>query len=455
MWSRHNRQEPYIRVGLVLPVDAMNRIDITVASGGARLERDGYAVGEVKPGPATVVAERDHVILRSGDHAELPADVLSLAPTHDRPEGAEAATVLHGLIAGRGFHWQKRVSMAFPAAVEFRAMGDRLLVVNELPLEQYLAGVITSEMSGECPVEFLKSQVVVARSWVLVHTEDKHPGLPIDRCNDDCCQRYQGLGGVTASARSAAAATRGQAVVDARGTIIDANYSKSCGGIIEAPEPVWGVSKPGQRASADAPHGSSARRFLPVTDANIREYLTGEWLGSTDVFCSPCVVPESILGRYLGRVDEGGQYFRWRVRHRRDELEELLRRKVFARLDASTPMPARLNGLRPIARGHSGRVIRLAVDYRDDAGTVRTYVISDQYNIRDALHQTFLYSSAFDVEMERGAGDDVTAVTLVGAGWGHGAGLCQIGALGMALQGHDCEAIIRHYFEGVRLEACY
>ena len=331
------------------------------------------------------------------------------------------------MITGRGFHWQKRFHPTIPGTLEFRAYCGRLLVVNELPLEQYLAGVIAGEMSGECPVEFLKSQCIVARAWVLAHTENKHSEIPVDRCNDDCCQRYHGTTDVTPTVLRAVRETHGQVLLDGERRIIDANYSKSCGGIIESPEYVWNVSKPGQRPALDAPAESAAHRFFPITRDNLDEYLTGEWLKTTDVFCSPTVVPEKDLPRYLGKVDEGGGHFRWRVSYDRGDLEENLRRKFFTRQDPSRVASlGTLTDVRVLQRGHSGRATLVEIAYLDPMGSPHTVQIQTEYNIRNALHEQFLFSSAFTTEMPRDSSGIPTRITFVGAGWGHGAGLCQI-----------------------------
>ena len=434
----------------------MEQIRLVVPDWPYRLVQDGRAAGAAPVGPVEVVCDGGRVRLRSAAFTSEAAEVLTIAPLGDVSLEPGGGITAHGLVAGRGFHWQKRVDFSFVGAMEFRVCEGYLLAVNELPLESYLAGVITAEMSGACPLEFLKSQILVARAWVLAHSEDKHPGLPIDRCNDDCCQRYQGTTFLTPSAVRAVADTRGQVVFHASGGIIDANYSKSCGGIIEAPEHVWGVSKAGQRAGVDAPAGSAVARFLPVTEVNIGEYLGGAWLRQADCFCSPNVVPEDQLPRYLGSVDEGGSYFRWNVEYTREELERVLRAKYFSRLDpASAAELGTLTDLRPLRRGCSGRVIELGVHYLDPAGRPCVKVITDQYRIRDALHEKFLYSSAFDVRAERDGDGALARVTLRGAGWGHGAGLCQIGALGMALCGYEAVEIIGHYFADVETRTCY
>ncbi len=455
-WTPDARVEPRIRVGVVLPSDQMQTIRLHFPDVPYRLALDARPGDMAPAGSAEVICEGQKVRFRSSDFVSKPAGTITLTPARDAPLERGAGIEARGLLTGRGFHWEKRAHFRLPGTLEFRVCGEHLLVVNELPIEDYLACVITSEMSGACPLEFLKSQVLVARAWVLVHTEDKHPGLPIDRCNDDCCQRYQGTTFLTSTAIQAIASTRGQAIFHSGGGIIDANYSKSCGGIIEAPEMVWGVSKPGQRSAVDAPEGSTMGRFLPVTEENLSEYLTGAWLQNTDCFCSPRVVPEEHLPQYLGSVDVGGRYFRWTMRYNREDLEEVLRKKVFSRQDPSKPEAlGTLCDLKPLRRGNSGRVIELAIDYLDPMGNPHVHTIQDQHRIRDALHEKFLYSSAFDARVERDREGIPTRVTLTGAGWGHGAGLCQIGALGMALRGYDAADIVRHYFADVNIRACY
>jgi stage II sporulation protein D len=455
-WTPEAGVEPRLRVGVVLPSDQMRSIRLTIPDVPYRLMLDGRASQTPPAGAAEVVCEGQRVRFRTDGEVSEPAHVVGLVPAHDPPLERGAGVEVRGVLTGRGFHWQKRTHFRIPGAIEFRVADEHLLVVNELPLEQYLACVVTSEMSGACPLEFLRSQVLVARAWVLVHTEDKHPGLPIDRCNDDCCQRYQGTTFLTPSALEAVRSTRGQAIFHAGGGIIDANYSKSCGGIIEAPELVWGVHKPGQRSAVDAPKGSAMGRFLPVTQEKLSEYLDGPWLARTDCFCSPNIVPEGELPRYLGGVDVGGRYFRWTLRYNREDLEQVLLDKVFCRQDPSAPEAlGTLTDLRPIRRGNSGRVIEMAVHYLDPMGNPQVHTITDQYRIRDSLHEKFLYSSAFDVRIERDGEGIPARIALNGAGWGHGAGLCQIGALGMALQGYDAAGIVSHYFADVSIRTCY
>ncbi len=456
VWDMDARREPTIRVGVVLPEDDMQQVRLTMPADPYLLGLDDMAGPTVHSTTLEVSVEGERVIAVVGDQRFGPASVLRLAPRDDQPLVRGAGVQVRGVVTGRGFHWQKRMHPALAGPLEARVHDGLLLVVNEVPLEHYLAGVLTAEMSGDCPLEFLKSQVVVARSWVLALTENKHPGLPIHRCNDDDCQRYHGTTHLTDRALEAVTSTRGQVLVDGRREIIDANYSKSCGGISETPENVWSVSKSGLKAVVDAPPESPTHRFFPVTDDKLDEYLSGDWLTGTDVFCSPAVVSENDILRYLGKVDEAGRYFRWKLRYDREDLEQVLRDKYFARLDpAKVAAMTTLVDLRVSRRGVSGRAIEIDLQYLDPMRQTRFVKIADQHRIRDVLHEKFLYSSAFKVDIERDEAGLPRTVTLTGAGWGHGAGMCQIGALGMAIRGYSYQDIVNHYFEGISIYTAY
>jgi len=455
-WKLDSGVEPVIRVGTVLPFDDLKTTTLTVKNQPCIIYLDGKDAGPFAGGSIEASIEADRVVLTKGAQRLGAARVVELKPAAGAVLASGCGIQVRDALTGRGFHWQKRFDPVLGGIVELQVRQERLVVINVLTMEDYLTGVITGEMSGECPLEFLKSQCVVARSWVLAHTENKHSELPVDRCNDDCCQRYHGTTNLTPRAVEAVRSTRGQVILHSSGVIIDANYSKSCGGIIETPEYVWNVSKSGQRAEVDAPKGSAVRRFMPVTEGNLDEYLTGGWLASTDAFCSPTVVPDADLPKYLGKVDDGGGHFRWRFEYSRAQLEAILREKLFGKyLDSSTPAMAALKDLRVLRRGLSGRAADLEVEYLDAAGKSHCVKVETEYRIRDCLHEKFLYSSAFKIEMQRDSQGLPSKITLVGAGWGHGAGLCQIGALGMAMRGYTCEQILTHYFDSVRIHACY
>jgi len=432
-WKPASGVEPLVRVGVVLEADEMQAIDLQT------------------PAPIRVRLDGDMLIVETpGKPAERIAR-YTFSPADHGAMRRGGGVLVKGVVAGRGFHWQKRVDQTLAGQIEILPRPRGLVLVNTIPLESYLACVVTSEMSSACPINFLRAQTIAARSWLLALTESKHDDEPFDRCNDDCCQRYQGTGDLSDVAIEAVQSTRGMVLTADDGKlIVDANYSKSCGGVVEIPEHIWGKRKPGLAALVDAPAGSNAQRFLPVTDENLREYLAGDWLAQTDVYCSPRVVPEDQLGKYLGRVDESGEYFRWTIRYSHDELLELLRAKL-----PEAAGIARIDDLRVTKRGVSGRATEIVIAGADASGGAESITIKDQYRIRQTLHKSFLYSSAFAVTIERDGDGKMKSLTLRGAGWGHGAGLCQIGALGMALQGIDHETIVKHYFPAAELRRVY
>lgn len=455
-WTPHSKLEPVVRIGVVLAEDDMSTIELRLPPGESYELAAPTAPPRSLPGSTriTVRFDRGAVALSVDDQPAQAARVWSVSPKQFRTPKRGDGVLVKDVVAGRGFHWHKRVDQTLAGRIEIHpapgAAARTLVLVNELPLEAYLAGVITSEMSSRCPAEFLRAQCVTARSWLLAMTEPKHEDQPFDRCNDDCCQRYQGTGDLSDVAVDAAESTRGLILIAPDGRVVDANYSKSCGGVVELPEHVWGIHKPGLGPQVDAPKDSAARQFLPVTDANLTEFLDGDWQHQADVYCSPQVIPEDQLGQYLGRVDETGHYFRWTVRYTQAEIADLLRSKLPEAANLE-----RLADLRVTKRGISGRATEIALSFTDPAGKSHTLPVSDQYRIRQILHKSFLFSSAFDARVERDASGNLAAVTLRGAGWGHGAGLCQIGALGMAIRGLDHATIVRHYFPGADLKRLY
>jgi SpoIID/LytB domain protein len=451
-WTPASRVEPHVRVGVILEQDADRRIALQFPAVDYRLTDAGGRAVETVSAAAQLEVEQvaEGLQTRMGDRRQIVAAPLRLVPTAPPALGPATGVLVRDVIAGRGFHWQKRVDEHLTGILEIRAAGGGLVLVNELPVELYLAGVITAEMGGACPLDLLKAQCVVARSWLLAMKEPKHATEPFDRCNDDCCQRYQGTDGLSAAAIDAVDATRGEILLDPTGGVLDANYAKCCGGISEDPEVVWGVTKPGLTPVVDAPPGDPAHHLLPVTDDRLDEFLTGHWLDTTQAYCSPAVVPSASLGRYLGRVDEVGDYFRWTVRYPRAELETLLRDKLPAARDL-----AELVDIRGTERGVSGRLKTLQLAWRDTMARRQMETLASEYRIREVLHRRFLYSSAFSIDTVRDADGRLTTITLRGAGWGHGVGLCQIGALGMALRGAAYPDICRHYYPQAQLVRAY
>lgn len=446
-WTRAAHSEPIVRIGVILDGDAQAVVHLRTPAHPHVLEPGGPIAPET-----AIEVRRDGgtLVVRCGDGPPVRTPKLCLTCTAAPRLAPGVGVLVRDVVAGRGFHWQKRIDQTLAGALELLPGEHGVIVVNVLGLEDYLAGVITAEMSGACPTDLLKAQCIVARSWLLAMTEPKHETDPFERCNDDCCQRYQGTGDLSPTALAAVRETRGEVLLTRAGNVVDANYAKCCGGVSELPRHVWGLEKPGLASVVDAPAGAAERRFSPVTEANLAAYLTGDWVKTTQVFCSPNVVPPDAIGRYLGRVDESGEYFRWHVTYDLDELEALLREKLPEAADL-----AELRDLRVLTRGVSGRASRVALDWTSTAGRPVSVTLPSEYRIREVLHRKFLYSSAFAIHVQRTRAGQIERVTLQGAGWGHGVGLCQIGALGMALKGHDYQTICRHYYPEARLEAAY
>ncbi len=450
-WTPGHRAEPVVRIGVVLATDGFDPVELTLPDATYTISGETGVVVEDLSGVSMRVDHcGDEVSPKWAGKALGGYKQIRLRPVKPTPMEAGAGITVRGVVAGRGFHWQKRVDQTYAGTLVLTAAPGGIVVVNELPLEDYLVGVITAEMSGGCPVEFLKAQCVVARSWLLAMTEPKHDADPFDRCNDDCCQRYQGTDDLSTSAIEAVNGTRGLTLMAPGGNVLDANYSKSCGGVSELAEHVWGDAKPGIDTVVDAPADDPVHRFMPVTEDNLDAYLDGDWLKDTHAYCSTHVVAVETISKYLGRVDEVDDYFRWTVKYTRNDLESLLRDKL--------PEAAGLSELREIAvvsRGVSGRASRVRLDWVDDKGATQSHELGSEYRIREVLHRGFLYSSAFRAGVERDGAGAIVSVTLRGAGWGHGVGLCQIGALGMALTGKDVEAICTHYYPKTELQALY
>jgi len=343
--------------------------------------------------------------------------------------------VLHDSPVGRDFHWEHREKLAYRGDMEFLMGNDgKLLAVNELPVEEYLVSVNSSEMSAQCPLELLKAQTVAARSTILVTAGKHHRLEPFDLCNGDHCQCYYGSLREGPVSRRAMEETRGEVLVS-QGRVCDARYSKVCGGIMEANEHVW----PGEpisymRSGIDAPSPKAAEAFYPISS----EAKAREWIEATpEAYCNPDV-PD--LPEYLSYARD---YYRWQVSYGRKELEEIIKRKSGHNIGT-------LKELRPIARGESGRISQLAI-----IGSEGTLVLERELEIRWVLSDTHLYSSCFIVDYQRDSGGQIEAIDLRGAGWGHGVGLCQVGATMMAVRGKGHHEILAHYYRDTSLKRIF
>lgn len=372
---------------------------------------------------------------------------------------AGSTFTLSGVKIGIGFHWEKSEKQAFKGSLVLESgPGGSVQVVNEILIEEYLKSVISSEMSASAPVEFLKAHAIASRSWLAAMLERRkekppppRPPEPVqtnefikwydrqdhdrfDVCADDHCQRYQGITKiVSGNAAQAVADTRGIFLVSGR-KICDARYYKCCGGMTEDFSSAWEdrrieyLSSVPDSLAAHKPVGSEAEAL--------------NWIHSRpDAFCN--TGDSALLGRVLPENDRGTDFFRWRVSYTGAELEELLRQKSGIDFGA-------VRELVPLERGPSGRIIRLEI-----RGTKQSAVVGKELEIRRWLSASHLLSSAFTVSAEHDGQGAPSRFILDGAGWGHGVGMCQIGAAVMASRGYSASEILTHYFRGASLEKLY
>ncbi len=428
-------KEPLIRVGIILPEDKLGSVIIDFN------DQENYTVSA----PITDIGTSKLEIVATGNQLSI-GDKSSESITIKCSKSADIdrTLVVHDVIAGREFHWKKAIAVNLTGDLELRSLDGRILLINELPIEPYLMCVATSEMSAECPPALIEAQTIVARAWMLANVEQKHRHLGFDVCNDDCCQRYHGTAYLTPQAIAGATSSRGQVLMHAD-KICDARYSKSCGGMMEQFEILWdGPPLPYMQNKFDAPDKFRWEGLPLSEDNNLRQWVESQ----PHSFCSPHFVPENDLIKYIGSVDDAGEYFRWEFEYSQLELTELLNSKLDIHAD-------KIVNIIPKNRGGSGRINKLQIDYFDSLGEQQQVMIESEYRIRQVLHPSFLYSSAFYIKMSENIDNLPGKFILRGAGWGHGAGLCQIGALGMALAGFQTSDILDHYYPGSRLVTIY
>ena len=344
----------------------------------------------------------------------------------------EPTLCIQPLVIGRGFHWSKKITAKFPGDFVFTAKPNGLQVINTVKFEEYLACVVVSEMSSEAPEAFVKAQIVAARSWASCFLHNKHPDMDYDLCNDDDCQRYQGVTYASAESLKIAQDTNGVFLLDRSGTVLPAYYSKSCGGMSESAQECFGL------AIADLESVKDGQASVSPDDLEAWLKPKSEALSHLN-----CGAADEDMARYLGPVDEPQDYFRWEHRESKQQLAHYLNRKT----DINDAM--RVSRINIQSRGPSGRVHKLDIGYTTTSGDEKIFNCDSQYMIRHLLHASFLYSSAFLVEDQ---GDDLL---FRGAGWGHGVGLCQIGACFQATQGVSFEKILALYFPSAEIKRCY
>jgi len=413
-------------------------------------------------GLCTARAEGGAVVVEAGSGRAAYAPGVLLKPAG----GGEPSFLLRGVTIGINFHWERKEDQRFTGALRFLLRGDRLVAVNFVPLEEYLASVISSEMSASSSMNLLKAHAVTSRSWLLAQlarsrrlrdggnrpaTLREEPGLRVrwydreehdlyDVCADDHCQRYQGITkAATPAVRKAIADTKGE-VITHGGIVCDARFSKSCGGITEPFGTVWEeIHVPYLVNLRDAAGGADQ----PVAPDVSAEPAAGAWIRSSpDAFCN--TADREILSQVLLKYDqETIDFYRWTVEYPQEDLAAIVRERTGVDF-------GRILDLVPVQRGPSGRLTLLRI-----VGEKRTLTIGRELEIRRTLSRSHLYSSALVVDRQDVRGGVPGRFLLTGAGWGHGVGLCQIGAAVMGARGFSPEAILSHYFPGTVLSRIY
>ncbi|VTY06562.1 Stage II sporulation protein [Prevotella melaninogenica] len=439
------KQEPIVSVGIVSGDEIRFQLNGT------------YTIGNKEvTGKQTVKFKDGQVLWNSLLYQEL-----CFTPQND-----DISFTLEDVTIGVDFHWERKEAQTFLGKLRFVVDGDKLWAINELPVERYLASVISSEMSATSSLELLKAHAVISRSWLLVQMRrrkaielgiqtasapvkvsdeegvvwyDSDAHTLFDVCADDHCQRYQGITKATSPhVEEAIKATRGQLLMNGK-EICDARFSKCCGGISEEYEYCWdNTHKPYLLSVVDnAPLGTAPT--IDLTD----EKTAQEWiLSSPEAFCN--TKDAAVLGQVLNNYDQETQdFYRWTVDFTQSELAELIRRK--SGLDFGE-----IIDLQPLERGKSGRITRLKI-----VGTKLTRIIGKELEIRRTLSESHLYSSAFVVERSEVVNGVPQHSRLIGAGWGHGVGLCQIGAAVMGEKGYRYDEILHHYYQTAAIQAQY
>ena len=428
------REEPSVKVGVV----SGQKICFS-------LNTPYLAKGEELMGDQQVEFSEGGILWKGNQYRELAF----------LPQSPDASFSLKDVTIGVNFHWERKETQTFQGMLRLVVEADKICAINELPVENYLESVISSEMKATSSLELLKAHAVISRSWLLAQMDkrrknqesgnnffsfikkddelirwyDREDHTIFDVCADDHCQRYQGITMKTDDrVLEAVEATRGQ-VLMSEGDICDARFSKCCGGVTEEYQYCWeNISKPYLLSIRDG-NGD-------VPDLSI-EKNAEEWIrNAPESFCN--TKDKQVLSQVLNDYDqETTEFYRWRVSYSQKELSELVSDKL--KMDFGE-----IIDLIPLERGKSGRISKLKI-----VGTKHTFTIGKELEIRRALSNTHLYSSAFVVDKYD------KRFELIGAGWGHGVGLCQVGAAMMGEKGYQYNEILLHYYKNAVIKQVY
>ena len=444
------REEPFINVGIVTDKKISFELYGDFSVFGFKDSFSGAFMSELKD---------DMIVCKSSKHKLDVINEIEFIPSDPVSE----SFLLRDVIIGKKFHWERKEKQRFIYSLLLKKVGEKIIAINRIPLERYLTSVISSEMSAKSSIELLKAQAVIARSWVLaqisrsaelkdkseVHETalqfkdelikwyDREEHEFYDVCADDHCQRFQGVTKIISEASFTAVEQTKGIVLLSGSNVCDARYSKCCGGITESFENVWEPVKHPYLTSIVDYKFEPENFDLDFSD----EDNSTRWIeGYPPAFCNTS--DAKILSHILLDYDrETKDFFRWKVEYSQDELASLLQEKIG--IDFGN-----IVDLIPVERGYSARLVKMKI-----IGTKKTLTIGKELEIRRVLSKTHLYSSAFIVEK---IGQNIPdKFILHGAGWGHGVGLCQIGAAVMAEKGYNFDEILLHYFKSSQLKKIY
>lgn len=380
------------------------------------------------------------------------------------PVGQSSTFILKRVTIGIGFHWEQQEDQEFEGGLLLLPEGNQVRAINLIPLEGYLRSVISSEMSAMNDQNLLNAHAIVSRSWLLAQLQnrdkqksdsltvtdneiikwyDREDHTTFDVCADDHCQRYQGITKIiSAKALQAIEATRGTVLLYEE-ELCDARFSKCCGGISEDFENAWQpVKVPYLTAIIDCEDSDSP--YIPTLKGSFEAVVAGSeyYTSSPAAYCNTS--DKEVLSQVLIDFDrKTTRFFRWTVEYTQQELSELIKRK--SGIDFGN-----IVDLQPLERGRSGRIIRLKI-----TGTKKEIIVGKELEIRKWLSESHLYSSAFIVEKKAEDGVIPQRFIIKGAGWGHGVGMCQIGAAVMSKKGYTSVQILEHYFTGATIKKIY
>ena len=427
------------------------------------LNKPYLAKGEMVTGEQEVAFSEGGILWNGNQYSSLTF----------HPQSADASFSLSDVTIGVNFHWERKETQTFLGTLHFVVESDKICAINELPVERYLESVISSEMSATSSLELLKAHAVISRSWLLAQMKkrrevaesgnnffsfvkkddrlirwyDREDHTIFDVCADDHCQRYQGITKETSPhVAEAIRQTKGQILMDGD-DICDARFSKCCGGVTEEFQYCWEDTPKNYLSSVrDIIQGvKSVGSAAPAPLPSLQDEAAADaWIRSNPpAFCN--TTDKKILSQVLNDYDqETADFYRWKVTLTQEKLKQLLDEKLKMNFGDILDLQAE-------ERGKSGRISKLRI-----VGTEKTFVIGKELEIRRALSDTHLYSSAFVVDRcdidEKGVPQ---RFDIIGAGWGHGVGLCQIGAAVMGEEGFDYDAILLHYYQGAEIKKVY